>query len=66
MTEVVVSVRDLSKRFKLYRNPWHRVVEWLTLGHANRHEDFWALTGIGFEVARGECLGIVGVNGAGK
>jgi ABC-type polysaccharide/polyol phosphate transport system ATPase subunit len=66
MTEVVVSVRELSKRFKLYANPWHRVVEWLTLGRAIRHEEFWALTGVGFDVARGECLGIVGVNGAGK
>jgi ABC-type polysaccharide/polyol phosphate transport system ATPase subunit len=66
MTEVVVSVRDLSKRFKLYANPWHRVLEWLTLGRALRHEEFWALTGVGFDVARGECLGIVGVNGAGK
>jgi lipopolysaccharide transport system ATP-binding protein len=66
MTEAVVSVRDLSKRFKLYANPWHRVVEWLTLGRAIRHEDFWALTGVSFEVARGECLGIIGVNGAGK
>lgn len=66
MTEVVVSVRDLSKRFKLYANPWHRVVEWLTLGRAIRHGEFWALTGVGFDVARGECLGVIGVNGAGK
>jgi ABC-type polysaccharide/polyol phosphate transport system ATPase subunit len=66
MTEVVVSVRDLSKRFKLYANPWHRVIEWLTLGRALRHEEFWALSGVGFDVARGECLGIIGVNGAGK
>ena len=66
MTEVVVSVRDLSKRFKLYANPWHRVIEWLSFGRALRHEEFWALSGISFDVARGECLGIVGVNGAGK
>ena len=66
MTEVVVSVRDLSKRFKLYANPWQRVVEWLTLGRAIRHGEFWALTGVGFDVARGECLGVIGVNGAGK
>ena len=66
MTETVVSVRDLAKRFKLYANPWHRVVEWLSFGRAIRHEDFWALTGISFDVARGECLGIIGVNGAGK
>ncbi len=64
--EVVVEVRDLSKRFKLYDNPWHRVLEWLTLDHVVRHGEFWALRDISFEVRRGECLGIIGVNGAGK
>jgi lipopolysaccharide transport system ATP-binding protein len=29
-------------------------------------EDFWALDGVDFEVARGEVVGIVGRNGAGK
>lgn len=31
-----------------------------------RYEEFWALKGIGFEVKKGEVLGIVGHNGAGK
>lgn len=66
MSEVAVSVRDLSKRFRLYRNPWDRVLEWLSLGHLLRHEEFWALRDVSFEVLRGECLGIVGLNGAGK
>ena len=66
MSETVVSVRDLSKRFKLYRNPWDRVLEWATAGRVQRHDDFWALQGISFEIARGDCVGIIGVNGAGK
>jgi ABC-type polysaccharide/polyol phosphate transport system ATPase subunit len=65
-TPVAVSVRHLSKGFKLYRSPWHRVAEWITLGRVIRHETFWALRGIDLDVRRGECLGIIGANGAGK
>jgi homopolymeric O-antigen transport system ATP-binding protein len=66
VSEVVVSVRDLSKRFRLYRRPWDRLLEWASLGYVRRHQEFWALRDVSFEVGRGECLGIVGVNGAGK
>ncbi len=66
MTDIAVSVHDLSKRFRLYRRPWDRVLEWVTLGRMVRHGEFWALHGVSFQVARGECLGIIGVNGAGK
>ena len=57
VSETAISVRDLSKRFKLYRNPWDRVVEWVTGGRVVRHESFWALQGINLEVKRGECVG---------
>ncbi len=62
----MVSVHDLSKRFRLYRNPWDRALEWVTFGRVVRHESFWALRGINLEVRQGECVGIIGVNGAGK
>src|SRR6266567_9332794 len=35
-------------------------------GSKPRHTDFWALKDIGFELEKGECLGLVGPNGCGK
>lgn len=61
-----MSVRSLSKAFRLYESPWHRLQEWATAGRVVRHQTFWALHGITFEIPEGECLGIIGMNGAGK
>ncbi len=66
MDDTVVRVLNLSKRYKLYDHPWHRAAEWISLGHVQRHFDFWALKDVSFQLQRGECLGIVGPNGAGK
>jgi lipopolysaccharide transport system ATP-binding protein len=35
-------------------------------GRAARHEKFWAVRGVNFEVAPGEVVGVIGRNGAGK
>ena len=64
--EVVLQVDKLSKRFKVYPTPWHRLQEWATLGRKLCHADFWALHNVSFTMRRGEFLGIIGVNGAGK
>ncbi len=66
MNEVIIATNNLSKCFKIYRNPWHRALEWGSLGKVNKHEKFWALKNITFQVKGGQCLGIIGPNGAGK
>ena len=63
---VMIRAAGLGKRFKIYPKPWGRMTEWLTLGRARRHDDFWALRDVSFELRRGESLGVIGVNGSGK
>jgi ABC-type polysaccharide/polyol phosphate transport system ATPase subunit len=62
----VIDIRNLSKRYKIYPRPRARLIEWLTLGRAVGHSDFWALRNFDLQVQTGECVGIVGPNGAGK
>ncbi|HMH51964.1 MAG TPA: ABC transporter ATP-binding protein [Candidatus Acidoferrum sp.] len=65
MTPAIV-VSGVSKSYRRYVRPWHRLGEWLSGGRLAWHEAFWALRDITFSVAAGESVGIIGLNGAGK
>ena len=62
--DIVISVRDLSKVYKIYQRPLDTLFE--VISGRKLHQDFWALQDISFDVAEGEILGIIGRNGAGK
>lgn len=64
--EAVISVKDVSKFFEIYEKPSHRLWQMLCRGGKQFYRPFWALADISFEMARGECVGIIGRNGAGK
>jgi len=64
MREPVISVRNLSKVYRVYERPVDRL--WELIARRRRHRAFAALTDVDFEVGAGEGVGIIGENGAGK
>lgn len=64
MGELVLRADKLSKEYKLYDSPRHRLKSLLT-GKAY-HRSHWALRDVSFELRRGQCIGVLGDNGAGK
>jgi ABC-type polysaccharide/polyol phosphate transport system ATPase subunit len=61
-----VEFQDVSKSYAIYASPGDRLKELLCLNRIKRHQDFWALRDISFEVKRGETFCVVGENGSGK
>jgi ABC-type polysaccharide/polyol phosphate transport system ATPase subunit len=66
MTDIAISVKNLSKKYHLYDSPQHRLKEALHPFRKKYHKEFWALKDVSFEVKKGECYGIIGQNGSGK
>ena len=62
----IVSVKEVSKCFRVYRRPVDHLKEMLWLGKKTFHIPCWAVRSVTFEVERGHCLGIIGENGSGK
>lgn len=66
--DVVIDVRNVSKRFKLYHNPvLGPLKELLRCWPADRlYREYLAINDVSFSVKRGEIVGVIGPNGAGK
>jgi ABC-type polysaccharide/polyol phosphate transport system ATPase subunit len=65
-TEIAVSVRNVSKKFSLNRNPLDSLLRLLPFRRKREDTAFWALRDISFDVPRGTTVGILGRNGSGK
>lgn len=65
-SDVAIRVEGLTKSFRLYERPEHRLMELVSFGRIQRHRTFTALKDVSLEIRRGETVGIVGRNGCGK
>lgn len=61
-----LSLKQVSKRYRIRRESEAGGSLLNKLASLTRKEDFWALKDVSFEVQRGQALGIIGHNGAGK
>ena len=66
MSDWAVRVDDVSKRFRLYHERNQTLKSAILRGKTSRHEDFWALENITFDVNQGNTHALIGSNGSGK
>ena len=66
MSDWAVRVEDVSKRFRLYHERNQTLKSAILRGKTSKHEDFWALKDISFDVVEGHTHGLIGSNGSGK
>ena len=66
MEDLAIQIEHVSKIYKLYEKPSDRMKEALGFGRHVKATEKYALNDVGFDVKRGETVGIIGTNGSGK
>lgn len=65
-SDIAIRTVGLSKAYAIYRRPEDRLKQMLWRRHRRFYDEYWALRDVNLEVRRGETIGLIGRNGAGK
>jgi len=71
MSDLALQLRGAGKRYKIFNRRADHLLDTFGIGHVlpfvkPRYHDFWALREIDLELRRGQRIGLIGRNGAGK
>ena len=66
MTDLAISVRNVSKCYRVFDDQRSRLLHAVWPKHTKGMQEVWALKDINFEIKRGEAVAIIGRNGGGK
>lgn len=64
--ESVIKIKDLTKSYRLYANPFDRVKETFDWRHKSYGKEKIVLNHLNLTINKGDVIGIIGTNGAGK
>ena len=66
MTETVIEIKHLTKKYDMYKKPSDRLKEAMSIRRKTYHDVFYALNDVNVSVQEGEMIGFIGENGSGK